>query len=300
MLACARIGAAHSVVFGGFSRRGAARPHQRRRGQGADHGRRRLSPRPGRAAEAERGRGGGRVPDDRARDHGQADRRGARVRRGPRSVVARRRRRSADRVRGGAHGRRGSAVPALHERHDGQTQGDRAHHRRVPHAGRGDPPHDLRHPRGRRVLVRRGHRMGDGPLLHRLRAAREPHDGDHLRGRAGLAGQGSAVGDRGEVPRDDPLHRADRDPRVHAMGHRVPAAPRPLVAPAPGVGRGADQPRGLGLVLDVHRRRAVPRRRHLVADRNGGDHDHAAPRADAAQARLGDGPVPRRRGRHRR
>ena len=32
MLACARIGAAHSVVFGGFTARLAARPHQRRRG----------------------------------------------------------------------------------------------------------------------------------------------------------------------------------------------------------------------------------------------------------------------------
>ena len=31
MLACARIGATHSVVFGGFSRRGAARSHQRLR-----------------------------------------------------------------------------------------------------------------------------------------------------------------------------------------------------------------------------------------------------------------------------
>ena len=35
MLACARIGAIHSVVFGGFSAGGAARPHQRRAGEGA-------------------------------------------------------------------------------------------------------------------------------------------------------------------------------------------------------------------------------------------------------------------------
>ena len=44
MLACARIGAPHSVVFGGFSRRGGARPHQRLRGEGPDH-RRRLAAR---------------------------------------------------------------------------------------------------------------------------------------------------------------------------------------------------------------------------------------------------------------
>ena len=34
MLACARIGATHTVVFGGFSAEALARPHQRRRGEG--------------------------------------------------------------------------------------------------------------------------------------------------------------------------------------------------------------------------------------------------------------------------
>ena len=41
MLACARIGAPHNVVFGGFSRRGGPRAHGVLRGQGADHRRRR-------------------------------------------------------------------------------------------------------------------------------------------------------------------------------------------------------------------------------------------------------------------
>ena len=45
MLACARIGAPHSVVFGGFCVQRARRPHQRRRGQGPHHRRRRLPPR---------------------------------------------------------------------------------------------------------------------------------------------------------------------------------------------------------------------------------------------------------------
>ena len=45
MLACARIGAAHSVVFGGFSAQSLTRPDQRRRGQGVDHRRRWLPPR---------------------------------------------------------------------------------------------------------------------------------------------------------------------------------------------------------------------------------------------------------------
>ena len=47
MLACARIGAPHTVVFGGFSAEALSRPHQRLRRQGADHRRRRLAARQG-------------------------------------------------------------------------------------------------------------------------------------------------------------------------------------------------------------------------------------------------------------
>ena len=196
------------------------RPHQRRRGQGLDHRRRRLPPRRRRAAEGRTPtRRSQRVPDHRARRHGPADRRRARVHRGARPLVPRAGRRPADRVRARADGRRGPALPAVHERHHRQAQGHRAHDRRLPHAGGGDAPDDLRHPRGRRVLVRGRHRVGDRPLVHRVRAAREPHHGHHLRGRAGLARQGPPVGDRREVRGDDPVHGAHGDPRVHAVGH---------------------------------------------------------------------------------
>ncbi len=47
-------------------------------------------------------------------------------------------------------------------------------------------------------------------------------------------------------------------------------------------GRRADQPEGLALVLHGGRRRALPDRRHLVADRDRRDHDHAAARASSA------------------
>ncbi len=45
MLACARLGAPHSVVFGGFSAEALRTPHRRRRGQARHHRRRRLPPR---------------------------------------------------------------------------------------------------------------------------------------------------------------------------------------------------------------------------------------------------------------
>ncbi len=65
------------------------------------------------------------------------------------------------------------------------------------------------------------------------------------------------------------------------------------------VGR-ADQPRGMDVVLGAHRRRTLPGRRHLVADRDGRDLDHAAAGRHPAQARLGHEPVPGDPGRRRR
>ena len=134
-------------------------------------------------------------------------------------------------------------------------------------------------PRHRRLLVHRRRRLGHRPLLHRLRAAREPHDERALRGHARLPRQGPPLVDRREVQGDDLLHRAHRDPHVHEVGRRVPGASRPVVAAADGNGRRADQPRGVGLVLPDDRRRSLPGRRHVVADRDRRDHDQRAARA---------------------
>jgi acetyl-CoA synthetase len=56
MLACARIGAPHSVGVRRVQRRGPPGPDQRRRGEGLDHGRRRVAPRHGRPAQGQRRR----------------------------------------------------------------------------------------------------------------------------------------------------------------------------------------------------------------------------------------------------
>ena len=57
MLACARIGAPHTVVFGGFSADALRQPDRRRRRQAGDHRRRRLAARQAVGAEAGRRRG---------------------------------------------------------------------------------------------------------------------------------------------------------------------------------------------------------------------------------------------------
>ena len=74
MLACARIGAPHSVVFGGFSAESSARPDQRLGVEAADHRRRRLPSRRHHTAQAERRRLAGRRAQRREGGGGAPDR----------------------------------------------------------------------------------------------------------------------------------------------------------------------------------------------------------------------------------
>ena len=62
-----------------------------------------------------------------------------------------------------------------------------------------------------------------------------------------------------EVRGHDPLHRADRDPHVHEVGRRHPGQVRPVLAAAARLGRRADQPRGVDVVPQAHRRRPTAR-----------------------------------------
>ena len=107
-----------------------------------------------------------------------------------------------------------------------------------------------------------------------------------VRGRAELPRPGPLLGDHRELQGHDLLHRADRDPRVHQVGRRD--------------GRRSTTCRRLRLLgtvgepinpeawmwyHEVIGERALPDRRHLVADRDRRDHDHAAAGRDADQAR---------------
>ena len=68
--------------------------------------------------------------------------------------------------------------------HDGEAQGHHAYDGWLPAGHQLHPPDDLRRQARRRVLVRGGHRLGHRPLVHRLRAAGQRHDERHVRGRA--------------------------------------------------------------------------------------------------------------------
>ena len=93
MLACTRIGAAHSVVFGGFSPDALRDRINDAAGQGAHHRRRRVAAGRGRGAEGERRHGRGRHALDRARGGGPPHGRRRRTTahdRGTRPLVGRR------------------------------------------------------------------------------------------------------------------------------------------------------------------------------------------------------------------
>ncbi len=72
--------------------------------------------------------------------------------------------------------------------------------------------------RVRRVLVRRRRRVGHRALLHRLRAPRQRRNLGDVGGRARLPRQGHLVGDRRALRREHPLLRSNGDSRLHQVG----------------------------------------------------------------------------------
>ena len=90
--------------------------------------------------------------------------------------------------------------------------------------------------------------------------------------------------DHREVPRHDLLHRPDRHPLVHQMGRSLGRQPRSVEPAAAGHGRRRDQSRSLDVVSPQDRPRALPDRRYLVADRDRRHHDEPAARRDPHQA----------------
>ena len=144
MLACARLGAPHSVVFGGFSAEALAGrivDADARVVITADGGFRRgaasaLKPHLDKALES--------CPDVRqvvvVRRTGQ--RRG--LDRRTRRLVARAGRPPADTHEARILRRRAAPLHHVHQRHDGQAQGHPAHHRRIPRAHGHHPPAGLR------------------------------------------------------------------------------------------------------------------------------------------------------------
>ena len=196
MLACARIGAIHCVVFGGFSAE-ALRDRVLNAGATlmitADTGLRGGKPDPAQdradAAMAECPdvktcivvkHTGTDIPWTEGRDVWYRRRDG--------------RRRHHHRLPVRRDGRGRSALHPLHLRLHGQTQGRHAHHRRLPALRRHDPRAHLRLPSRAGLLVHGRHRLGHRPHLHRVRPAGQRRHRHPVRGRPQLPDARTASG----------------------------------------------------------------------------------------------------------
>ena len=228
MLACARLGAIHSVVFGGFSPDSLASRIQDAKSAfviTADEGLRGGRKVPLKVnVDAAIERVGAGVVDHVlvVRRTGVSRQHGA----GPRRLLPRGRRARLRRMPLRGDERGGSALHPLHLGLDRHAEGRAAHHRRLSRLRRDDAPIRLRLPRRRHLLVHGRCRLGDGPFLHPLRTAGERRHDPDVRGRADLSLDLPLLGGDRQAQGQHLLHRPDRDPLAHA-GRRGAGEARP-------------------------------------------------------------------------
>ena len=246
MLACARIGAVHSVVFGGFAANELAVAHRRRFAQG--HCFRVLRHRAGsgdRVQAAARPGDRAKPPQARALHRPAAQGLSLRTHAGPgcRLEGGNGRREGARLRPGGGHR---SPVHPLHLG-DHRTAEGRGARQRRPRGGAQvvDEAH-LRSGAGRGVLGRLRRRLGGGPFLHRLCPAPQREHHHPLRGQAGgHAGRRCILAGAFRTRRAGDVYRAHRVSRGQAGGPGRPAhrGLRPFPIPHPVPCRRAYRPR---------------------------------------------------------
>ena len=187
VLACARIGAVHSVIFGGFSPDSIAGRIQDCDSNivvTADEG---VPRRPQDPVEGQYRQGARILPDDREMHRRAAYRRRGRLARGPRRLVPRGDGGGVRGLPGRGDGRRGPAVHPLHLGVDRKAQGGAAQHRRLHGLRLDDAPIRLRLPRRRHLLVHRRCWLDHRAQLYHLRPAGQRRDHADVRGAAQLS-----------------------------------------------------------------------------------------------------------------
>ena len=236
MLACARLGAVHSVVFGGFAphelavRIDDARPAVIVSASCGIEGRRVIEYMPLLEAAV----GLAEHPPRALRDPAARRTGGRRGRAAAGAAQGRPRPRL-----GRAHGRGGPGRPRagrrlgpplhpLHLGHDGGAQGRGPRQRRARRGPAAQHARDLRHPPRPGLLGRLGRGLGRRAQLHRLRAAPDRLHQRPLRGQAGgHAGPGRVLAGDRRPRRAHALHRAHGVPGHPQGGPRGPAPGRP-------------------------------------------------------------------------
>ena len=127
----------------------------------------------------------------------------------------------------------------------------------------------VRLPSRRGLLVRGRCRLGHRAQLCRLWPAGQRRDHGDVRRRAELSRPTAASGRSSTATRSDIFYGAPTALRaLMREGDDWVKTDQPHLAAPARLGRRTDQSRGVGMVLARGRRRALPDRRHLVADRN--------------------------------
>ena len=167
----------------------------------------------------------------------------------------------------------------------GQAEGRAARCRRLCGGARGVDGAHLPGRARRHDVHRVGYRLGGRAQLHHLCAADRGADHRHVRRHAGAAGRRHLVAARRAVQDQPDVHRADRDPRAEEAGPATDGASR-SVEPARAVSRRRTA-RRTHRAMDPERAEKA-RHRQLLADRNrlADDRDSARHRGIAAEARL--------------
>ena len=157
----------------------------------------------------------------------------------------------------------------------------------------------LRFSRRRHLLVHRRCGLGHRPQLRRLWPAGQRRDHVMYEGAPNLSGRVAfwEIIDKHKVTIFTP--RPPRSARSCKWGEAMAEETRSALAAPAGHRRRADQSGSLDVVSRGHRRQTLPDRRYLVANRNRRDHDHALPGA-THQTRLRDAAVLRHRAGSRR
>ena len=260
LLACARLGVIHSVVFGGFSAEALKTAHPGSGRPTRHHLRWRLAPRQGSQAQGRRRRSPRRMPSRAQRHRLSAHRRRDPHAGRPRSLVARARSKASPKSVPPSRSIASIRSYVLYTSGTtGKPKGIVHTTGRLPAARHHDHEVGLRPARRRHLLVHRRYRLGDRPQLHRLRTAlgrRHQHD---VRGRARFPAARPLLAAHREVPRQHFLHLADGHPRLHPAGRSVAQCARYVEPAAARVGRRAHQSRGLGVVSQDDRQASAAR-----------------------------------------
>ncbi len=113
---------------------------------------------------------------------------------------------------------RSESFHPVHLRQHRQTEGHSTHHRRLQPVGQANLPVGVRSSRRRHFLVHRRLRLDHRSQLRRLRTAVGRRDLLDVRRCAESSGRRSVLGFGRKVQSHDPVHRTDRDSRLHQVG----------------------------------------------------------------------------------